>query len=172
MFRQADINGCWDSYLRSLPVDAQAPTEYFDASAFGAEGEHHLADELAELVVQGIKTATSSVLSYYQEGNHPLEQVGDRCIVLMSTGQPRCIIEMTEIRILPFGEVDEAFAADYGEGVRTLQWWKEHLGAYYARECATRGWTFSAEMPLVCKRFHLIFHCPAVTAKTANPIGQ
>jgi uncharacterized protein YhfF len=172
MLRQADIDGCWDSYLRSLPVDAQVPTEYFDASAFGAEGEHALADELAELVVQGIKTATSSVLSYYQEGNHPLEQVGDRCIVLTSTGQPRCIIEMSEIRILPFNEVDEAFAADYGEGERTLQWWKEHLGAYYARECAARGWTFSAEMPLVCKRFRVIFHCPAASAKTANPVEQ
>ena len=172
MFRQRDIDACWDSYLRSLPVSAQAPTEYFDASAFGAEGEHALADELADLVVRGIKTATSSVLSYYQEGNHPLEQVDDRCIVLMSTGQPRCIIEITEIRILPFGEVDEAFAADYGEGERTLQWWKEHLGAYYARECAARGWMFSAEMPLVCKRFRVIFHCPAANAKATNPIEQ
>jgi len=172
MSRQAVIEACWLSYLQSLPANAHAPTGYFDASAFGADGEDDLADELAELVVQGIKTATSSVLSYYHEGNHPLEQAGDHCIVLMSTGLPRCMIEMTEIRILPFGEVDEAFAADYGEGERTLRWWKEHLGAYYARECAARGWTFSEEMPLVCKRFRVAFHCPVATANSANQIEQ
>ena len=63
------------------------------------------------------------------EGNHTFEQAGDRCIVLMSTGQPRCIIEMTEIRTLPVGEVDEKSAEDCGEGDRSLPWWKEHLGA-------------------------------------------
>jgi len=172
MSRQAEIEACWESCLRSLPVNTQAPTRYFDASAFGSEGENDLADELAELVVQGIKTATASVLNYYQEGNHPIERAGDRCIVLMSTGRPRCIIEMTEIRILPFGEVDEAFAAEYGEGERTLQWWREHLGAYYARECASRGWTFSEEIPLVCKRFRVAFHCPAADVTTMRPIEQ
>jgi hypothetical protein len=81
------------------------------------------------------------------EGNHTFEQAGDRCIVLMST------------------------AADFGEGYRTLPWWKERLSAKYAREYAARGWAFGETMPLVCKRFQVVFHCPAVSrpAKSRNP---
>ncbi|HEY7031081.1 MAG TPA: ASCH domain-containing protein [Thermomicrobiales bacterium] len=160
MAEPAAIETCWSTYLRSLPAGTPVPSGYFEASAFGAEGESELADELAGLVERGIKTATSSLLRYYQEGNHPIERVGDRCIVLASTGQPRCIIEMTEVRIVPFGEVDAAFAVDYGEGERTLAWWREHLGDYYAKHSAAAGWPFGEETPLVCKRFRVVFRCP------------
>ena len=88
----ADPNACWACYLRSLPEDAGVPRTYYEASAFGADGETELADRLATLVAQGIKTATSSLLQYYQSGPHPMERVGDHCVVLTSNGQPYCII--------------------------------------------------------------------------------
>jgi len=159
MGENGDVEACWAGYLRSLPAEALRPLGYFEASAFGAEGEAALADELADLVERGVKTATSSLLRYYQEGNHPIERVGDLCIALASTGEPRCVIEMTEVRTVPFGEVDDALAADYGEGERTLAWWREHLGDYYARQCAVLGWPFGDETPMVCKRFRVVFRC-------------
>lgn len=164
----ATADACWEAYLRSLPADAAVPPPYVEASAFGAEGEDELADRLAALVEQGIKTATSSLLRYYQAGNHPIEQAGDHCIVLDAAGQPRCIIEMTEIRTIPFGDVDAAFAADYGEGERTLAWWRQDLGNYYANEAASLGWSFNAGTPLVCKRFRVVFRCGA----PETPPGQ
>jgi uncharacterized protein YhfF len=112
------------------------------------------------LVVRGTKNATSTVLRYYQDGDYPLERAGDCCVVLTSTGLPCCIIEMTDVWICPFGAVDEAFAADYGEGERTLPWWREHLGTYYAEACAANGWPFDDATPLVCKRFRVVFLCP------------
>ena len=154
-----DVEACWAGYLRTLPRGASAPSGYVEASAFGAEGEAELADELADLVERGIKTATSTLLRYYREGNHPIERAGDYCVVLGSTGQPRCVIEMTEVRAVPFGAVDEAFAADYGEGERTLAWWQAHLGTYYARHSAAAGWPFSPATPLICKRFRVVFRC-------------
>jgi uncharacterized protein YhfF len=159
MIESTDVEACWTGYLRSLPAGVSAPSGYFEASAFGSEGEAELADELADLVERGIKTATSSLLRYYQEGNHPIERAGDCCIVLTSTGRPCCVSEMTEIRTIQFGEVDAAFAADYGEGERTLPWWREHLGDYYARHCAAKGWSFGEETPMVCKRFRVVFRC-------------
>jgi uncharacterized protein YhfF len=155
----ADSKACWECYRRSLPAEAAVPPSYFEASAFGAEGETELADLLVALVEQGAKTATATLLRHYQAGNHPIEQVGDCCIVLASTGQPRCIIELTMVRTIPFGNVDAAFAADYGEGERTLVWWREHLGDYYARQSVAAGWSFGAETPLVCKRFRVVFRC-------------
>lgn len=172
MTENAAIAVCWTAYLASLPAGAETPADYVDASAFGAEGEDELADELAALVERGVKTATSSLLQAYQAGNYPLERAGDRCIVLTSTGQPRCVIEMTEVRIIPFGEVDAAFAADYGEGERTLPWWREHLGAYYARMCAARGWSFGDLTPMICKRFRVVFHCPDACETATSEAGR
>jgi uncharacterized protein YhfF len=160
MGENADVAACWTAYLRSLPEGEVTPPEYFAAGPFGADGEDELADKLAELVVRGVKTATSGFLRWYEETGRRHVQVGDLSIVTTSTGAPRCVIETTEVRILPFGEVDAAFALDYGEGDRTLPWWREHLGAYYARESAARQWEWSDATALVCHRFRVVFRCP------------
>jgi uncharacterized protein YhfF len=155
----ARIEACWRAYLGSLPAEAPQPARYFEAEAFGGEGEHALADELADLIARGDKTATSTLLRHYEESGEPLEQAGDLIVVLDSKGQPRCVIEMTEIETRPFRDVDAGFARDYGEGGISLPWWREHLGAYYARQSAAKGWPFDENTPLVCKRFRLVHHC-------------
>ena len=152
------INACWAGYVSALPPHARPP-DVFDAWAFGADGEDELADELIELVMRGVKTATSSLLTSYQDEPRPIEQIGDRSVVLMSTGTPRCVIEMTEVRTLAFDQVDAAFAADYGEGDRTLAWWRTHLGDYYAKEAAAHGRPFRGDTQLVCKRFRVVHRC-------------
>ena len=133
------IEACWAAYLGSLPAGSAAPARYAEASAFGALGEDALADELAALIEGNVKTATSTLLRWYEEGGHSLERLGDCWVVLDSTGRPRCVVEVTEVRVIPLGEVDAAFAADYGEGARTLAWRRTHLGAYYAEHAATAG---------------------------------
>jgi len=153
-----DIDACWENYIRSIPAGAPIPA-HFDAWPFGADGEDELADELAEVVMRGIKTATSSLLTSYEDEPRPIEQIGDHSVVLMSTGTPRCVIEMTEVRTLSFDQIDAAFAFDYGEGDRTLAWWREHLGDYYAKEAAACGRSFNGETQLVCKRFRVAHRC-------------
>ena len=69
-------------------------------------------------------------------------------------------MEMTEICIVPFGELDAAFVHDYGEGERTLPWWREHLGAYYARAGAAQGWPFGDQTPMIGKRCRVVFPLP------------
>ena len=152
------IDLCWADYMSAIPAGNPIPA-HFDAWPFGADGEDELADELAELVVRGIKTATSSLLTSYEDEPRPIEQIGEHSVVLMSTGEPRCVIEMTEVRTLSFDQVDADFSADYGEGERTLAWWREHLGDYYAAEAAAHGRSFSGETPLVCKRFRVVHRC-------------
>ena len=75
--------------------------------------------------------------------------------------EPVCIIETTEVRVVPFCEVDARFAYDYGEGDRSLAWWRAHLWAYYVDECASlgrqAGRQAEGDMPLVCERFRVVF---------------
>jgi uncharacterized protein YhfF len=56
----------------------------------------------------------------------PLWKVGDEHVVLNSKDSPICVIRTTELSILSFDQVDERFARDYGEGDRTLAWWRQN----------------------------------------------
>jgi hypothetical protein len=76
-----------------------------------------MADRLVELVLDGTKTATSS-LAWEYDG--PAPAVGDLAIVVDGDGRPWCIIETTEVYALAFDEVDEAMAHEEGEGDRSL----------------------------------------------------
>lgn len=152
---QADkIDRFWDSYLRSLPPQ-HGERRYYEAFAFGDNPE--MADRLAELVLVGIKTATSELLWSRQERGKPLWQVDDEHVVLDGRGDPVCVIRTTELRILPFNEVDERFARDYGEGDRSLAWWRQNLWRYYEQECRSHSRTPSEDMPLICERFEVVY---------------
>ena len=41
------------------------------------------------------------------------------------TGTPRAIVELTEVRVIPAGEIDLQFAMDEGEGFESVQDWHE-----------------------------------------------
>jgi len=150
--QRSAIDAFWDSYARTHP-DAAA-RGYSEAFHFG--DTERMANELAALVAAGVKTATSAMLWSYAEGERLLQE-GDRCIVTTWDNEPVCIVETTEMRIVPFKDVDAQFAYEYGEGDRTLEWWREHLWEYYAEECAALGREPTEEMPLVCERFRVVF---------------
>jgi uncharacterized protein YhfF len=153
--QQTQIDAFWEAFLQSgtarLPPDAP----YIEADAFGNTPE--MGDELAALVCDGVKTATSGLLWGYEALNERLPEPGDIAIVLDGNGVPACIIELIETRIMPFDMVDEQLAWEYGEGDRTLAWWREHLWDYYVADCARSGWQPSPDMPLVVKRFQTIY---------------
>lgn len=143
----------WERFLRSLPADADRPDEDPDSFAFGDSPE--MADGLGALVVEGTKTATSSLLAEYEsEGTDPFREPAFD-VVLDGRGNPLCVIETTEIRIMPFNEVDEAFAADEGEGDRSLAYWRRVHWGFFSRRCAKLGIEPSEDMPVVCSRFRL-----------------
>jgi uncharacterized protein YhfF len=61
----------------------------------------------------------------------------------------RAIIETERVEIIPFGSVDENLARSYGEGDRTLAWWRSTMGDDYRRDAAGHGIAFSDETPLI-----------------------
>jgi uncharacterized protein YhfF len=105
-----------------------------------------LADELLDLVMKGIKTATCST-----EDEPNTSSPGEQWVVLDSGGEPRCVIETTEVTYRKFGEVDAAFAHEEGEGDRSLTYWRDAHRRYFGRLGR-----FSEDMTLMCERFRLI----------------
>jgi uncharacterized protein YhfF len=143
-------------YLATLPMGHPHRQAYASAWAFGDNPA--LADELGTLVVQGIKTATASLEQEYEPaGSDPLPRKGDLSVILDGTNQPLCIIETTEIRVLPFGQVDPAFAWDEGEGDRSLAFWRSEHTKYFGRVCQQIGCTLDDGLPVVCERFQVVY---------------
>ncbi|HEX6842916.1 MAG TPA: ASCH domain-containing protein [Stellaceae bacterium] len=114
-----------------------------ESFAFGDNPQ--MADELGGLVLAGKKTATCWPVS---EGQ--LTHVGKRMVMLDGSGNPAAILETVELTKRRFSEVDAAFAADEGEGDRTLAYWREAHRRYFTR----RG-TFAPDMELWCERFRV-----------------
>lgn len=143
----------WAAFLASS-WEQELPDEPADVFAFGNTPE--LADTLGELVARGVKSATSSALWAYGDGEL-LPTVGDLSIVTDRDGHPLCIIETTEVTIRSFLGVDAAFAHDEGEGDRSLHYWRTVHRTFFSEILPSIGHTFSEDMPVVCERFSVIY---------------
>jgi uncharacterized protein YhfF len=122
------------------------PEKYRGLRAFAFGDGPELADELLGLVIKGIKTATCST-----EDEPNTSTPGERWIVLDGHGEPRCVIETTEVSYRRFDDVDANFAFEEGEGDRSLDHWRKAHRAYF-----TRQGKFSEDMMLMCERFRLV----------------
>ena len=122
------------------------------AWSFGATPEQ--ADELLELVLAGTKTATASALWDYEAEGEPLPEVGGLSILLDGRGHPRALVATTDVRVVPFSEVDEEHAWLEGEGDRSLDHWREAHERFFTEVCS-RG--FVPDMPVVMERFTVAY---------------
>ncbi len=116
-----------------------------------------MARELAELVIEGKKRATASLVEFNKL--HPeLAPSDDGCSVVTDfEGNPMCVIQTTEIRHIPFTEVGAAFAFDEGEGDRSLEYWRDVHRRYFTKEAAENGLEFNENSLVCCERFKLLF---------------
>ena len=127
---------------------------FLEAFAFG--DSKRMAQELAELVLQGTKRATASLVWSY-DGGRSQTKPGDLSIVTTWSKEPLCIIETTAVEVAPFEEVSEDFANTEGEGDGSLASWRRNHTAFFAGECARLGRTQSPRMPVVCERFKVVY---------------
>ena len=108
----------WKAYCEKENIDIDTP---YSAWGFG-----DAPDQLADLVLKGIKTATASAYDlYFMEGEEePLPQLGDYSVILDSKDEAICIIQTTKTTVVPFNEVSEEHAYKEGEGDRSLAYWR------------------------------------------------
>lgn len=116
-----------------------------------------LAMELADLVIAGTKFATASLAAVNEIKPDEAPILDGYSVVTDFHGSPMCVIQTTEIRHLPFREVDAQFAADEGEGDRTLEYWRDVHRRYFQREAAELGLDFDETSPVCCERFKLLY---------------
>jgi len=149
------IKAYWQKFLSSLPADSPYHSKTYVAESWGDNPA--LADELGALIVQGIKTGTCSAVWEWEAEGNPIPEEGYITIALDGNGEPLCVVETYEITIRKYNEVDADFARTEGEGDLSLEYWREEHKRYFTRTLAKIGKEFSADMPLACERFRVIY---------------
>jgi uncharacterized protein YhfF len=146
----------WRSYYASAGgVDS---ARFYEAFYFGDNEEQ--ANSLANLVQAGAKRATTSAVWSFEARGKRLPIPGDLSIVTDWAGTPLCIIETTQIDVMPFCEVSAEFAALEYEGDGSLDHWRLGHREYFSRECARAGRVFTENMLVACERFSVVFQAP------------
>ena len=72
--------------------------------------------------MRGEKTTTSGLL----EGREaPNLQPGARLALLGFDDEPLGVVEVTDVRVVPAGQIDLQFARDEGEGFESVEQWRD-----------------------------------------------
>jgi uncharacterized protein YhfF len=145
----------WAEYVATLPEKERAGLPEPEAWGFGDSPE--MADELGALVKQGIKTATADLVWITEYESRPIPKAGDYSVILDGAGEPLCIIQTTEVSVVPYEDVPSAFAYDEGEGDRSLEYWRQAHWSYFSRRCDDIGRKPTLTMPVICERFRMVY---------------
>ncbi|HJS52243.1 MAG TPA: ASCH domain-containing protein [Pyrinomonadaceae bacterium] len=153
MKRSPEITEFWQRFCReNTNVDENSPYQVW---YFGDTPE--LADELAQLVLAGKKRATASIEYEYRDKPDEAPILDRYSVVTDFSGHPKCVVRTTEIRRIPYNEVDAEFAFDEGEGDQSLDYWRGVHWDYFSRQCIELGIQPSETMPVICERFELLY---------------
>ena len=152
MNKSPEVIELWRSFCRANGVDEQTPYQvwYFGDTA-------DLAEELVALVLAGKKRATASLEYEFQDKPEEAPVYDGYSVVTDFFGQPKCVVRTTELRTMPYNEVDADFAFDEGEGDQSLDYWRGVHWDYFQRQCMEVGIQPSETMPVICERFELLY---------------
>lgn len=143
-----------ESYWAKFLEETNTPDQNYTYWHF--ELTEKLANELADLVLQGKKQATASSMYSYESGEEPMPKVGDLSIITNWDGEPLCVIETTSVQIIPFQDVTFEIARLEGED-ENLESWREGHIRYYQQICNQLNKEFTWDMPVVFEQFKLIY---------------
>jgi uncharacterized protein YhfF len=102
--------------------------------------------ELVEAVLRGEKTATAGLLEGRDE---PSGRPGDRRVLLGFDDEQVAVVELTEVRVVPAGQIDLQFARDEGEGFESVEEWREAHERFFEQP-------LPPETPIVAVRFRIV----------------
>ncbi len=125
----------------------------YDVVSFGDSPA--MAEDLGLLVLHGPKRATAGLLRDFEA--EPMPRVGGHVVFTGGHGQPLGVWRTTEVRVDPLSSVDESFAWDEGEGLRTREDWLRMHRGFFGRQAEREGFAFSDDLPTVFERFALVW---------------
>jgi len=102
--------------------------------------------QLVDAVLRGEKTATAGLL---EDRDEPTRKTGEQLALLDFDDRPVAVVEVTEVRVVPAGEIDVQFARDEGEGFESVEDWRVAHEKFFERPLPD-------DTPILAVRFRLV----------------
>lgn len=122
---------------------------YPDALHWSFGDSPEMADELAQLVIRGVKTA--SCCSYHAYKSEVSPSIGDYNVILNGRNEPVCVIRTVSLTLIRYCDVSAEMATKEGEGDKSLAYWQQGHQEFFER-----AGDFSPDMLLVFEQFKLV----------------
>lgn len=142
----------WRQFCRQQQLAEDTP---YDQWKFCGGGP--CADELAQLVLQGIKTATASAAIAYACEHVPIPQEGCYSVILFDNDEAACVIRTDRVSVVPFDQVSAEHAYKEGEGDRSLETWREIHRRVFAPDYLAAVLPFDEQGDCVLEEFTVVF---------------
>lgn len=139
----------WGKFSIEYPEYKDKP---YEAWSYGVDP-----DELAELTLKGIKTATTSGYEFYELENEALPKENEYNIILDGADNAICITRTTKVYVVPFNEVTEDHAFKEGEGDRSLIYWRKVHTDFFLKEYGASKLDFNGDSLVVCEEFEVVY---------------
>ncbi len=146
-------NEFWKSYLKATNQKEENAL-YSGELVFedtGLTGQTQLS-----LVLSGAKTATFTPLDVIEINREQVPLAGEVYVVLDQDEEPKCIIELTDVNILPLNEISWELARRDGEN-ENLQEWQEKFREFLEEEADLCGFSVREDSKIVCEIFRMIY---------------
>ncbi|RRQ49755.1 ASCH domain-containing protein [Maribacter algicola] len=144
----------WEDFIQANPgfKNEEIPESWF------FHNNQKDADRLAELVVEGKKTASTGLYAWYEEAGADLPTVGTKHIITNFDGTAQAIIVTVQVDTVPFNQISAAYAAiDMGTEVDALAQWKKAHRAFFQNTLEESGQKFTEDMLVVCEVFKTLW---------------
>ena len=140
----------WEEFRRETGIDSP-----YSSWAFCGGGKE--ADELLELVKEGRKRGTASLLLSYEMEKEPVPKEGDYSVVTDSKGEGCVIIRDTKVSISPFMSIHPYHAYLEGEGARSLSSWREVHARFFAPDYKALSLPFDPRGLVLAEEFEVVW---------------
>lgn len=111
-------------------------------------------EELA-LILCGKKRASTSALEAFELDNEKIPKSGSFYVLSDWNGEPKGVIQITDVTVLPFEDVTWEMAQKEGED-DSLEGWRTRYADFFDYDSSIMGYEFSPSMPVVFECFQLM----------------
>lgn len=107
-------------------------------------------------ILSGQRTAIFSTFASYSVDGEPLPVSGELYLVFDRRNNPRAVIEIESVNILPFSEITWGMAQKEGED-ENLEQWRIRQQENLEEEGETVGFKFSPEIKIIFQTFRVLY---------------
>ncbi len=149
----SSISEYWEKFLAQ---SGKKSDEVAFSGEIGYEGYSLDGEDLLTLVLNGKKTASFTCYDSYEINRELLPVPGEYYIVEDGDDKPVCIIQLLDVKVLPFKDVTWDMAVKEGED-DNLSSWREKQMDYMTDEAAICGFDFTEDSSVVFESFKIVY---------------